>query len=75
MAFKAAKGPITRDRISMERSGRLVVAYLFESRRGRFQVVFLDSGGDWVAKNHSAAARDLARWLRQVEKEMVPAEE
>ena len=63
----AADGPMTREPISFERSGRLDLAYTYDSRRGAYRPVFLAGGGEWVARNYSSEARELVAWLREVE--------
>ena len=63
---EAAGGKVVRDPLSYERSGKLDVAYLYDPRLRRYQLVFINGSGSWVARNHSSQAGRLLQWLEEV---------
>lgn len=66
----AARGRVSGEPLAFERSGKLDVAYVYDSRLQRYSQVFLGGGGDWVARNDAPEARELLEWLRVVEQDV-----
>ncbi len=64
----AARGRVSRETPSFERSGSLEVAYVYKPRAGNYHQVYLHGGGAWAARNFSTEARDLIEWLAEVKK-------
>ncbi len=64
----AARGRVSRETPSFERSGSLDVAYVYKRSSGDYHQVYLHGGGSWAARNFSAEARELVDWLAEVKK-------
>lgn len=64
----AGSGRVIRETTPYERSGNLDAAYRFDTRQRRYDLVFLNGGGAWVARNFSPEAAELQIWLDSVKK-------
>jgi hypothetical protein len=71
----ARLGKITRTQTANDAGGRGCEAFFWNATRDAYVRVELGTHGDWRIANSAPAARELKRWLRAIEREMLEKEE
>jgi len=70
----ARLGKITRTQTAVDAGGRGCDAFFWNATRDAYERVELGTHGDWWLANSAPAARELTRWLRAIEREILEKE-